>query len=86
VLADALLRLTGGKMFGLFRFAARTFGARTGGQSCVSSIMSVNHLKSACRLNTRMRVSAVNGGATLLFDMVRPGCGAPTHLHAVEEV
>ncbi len=37
---------------------------------------------------TRMRVSAANGGAQLcLFEQwCDPGHGAPTHLHAVEEV
>jgi len=37
---------------------------------------------------TRMRVSAANGGAQLcLFEQwCEPGHGAPTHLHAVEEV
>ena len=37
---------------------------------------------------TRMRVSAVNGAAQLcIFEQwCEPGCGAPTHLHAVEEV
>lgn len=37
---------------------------------------------------TRMRVSAQNGGAQLcLFEQwCEPGHGAPTHLHAVEEV
>ena len=37
---------------------------------------------------TRMRVSAVTGGAQLsIFDQwCDPGLGAPTHLHAVEEV
>jgi quercetin dioxygenase-like cupin family protein len=37
---------------------------------------------------TRMRVSAKNGGAQLcLFEQwCDPGHGAPTHLHAVEEV
>jgi quercetin dioxygenase-like cupin family protein len=37
---------------------------------------------------TRMRVSAKNGGAQLcLFEQwCEPGHGAPTHLHAVEEV
>jgi quercetin dioxygenase-like cupin family protein len=37
---------------------------------------------------TRMRVSARNGGAQLcLFEQwCDPGHGAPTHLHAVEEV
>lgn len=37
---------------------------------------------------TRMRVSAVTGAAQLcLFEQwCDPGCGAPTHLHAVEEV
>ena len=35
-----------------------------------------------------MRVSAVNGAAQLcIFEQwCDPGCGAPTHLHAVEEV
>ena len=39
-------------------------------------------------VNTRMRVSAVNGAAQLcIFEQwCEPGCGAPTHLHAVEEV
>jgi mannose-6-phosphate isomerase-like protein (cupin superfamily) len=39
-------------------------------------------------VNTRMRVSAVNGAAQLcIFEQwCDPGCGAPTHLHAVEEV
>ena len=37
---------------------------------------------------TRMRVSAANGATQLcLFEQwCEPGCGAPTHLHAVEEV
>jgi quercetin dioxygenase-like cupin family protein len=37
---------------------------------------------------TRMRVSAVTGAAQLcIFEQwCDPGCGAPTHLHAVEEV
>ena len=37
---------------------------------------------------TRMRVSAANGGTQLcLFEQwCEPGHGAPTHLHAVEEV
>jgi quercetin dioxygenase-like cupin family protein len=37
---------------------------------------------------TRMRVSALNGAAQLcLFEQwCEPGHGAPTHLHAVEEV
>jgi len=37
---------------------------------------------------TRMRVSAVTGAAQLcIFEQwCEPGCGAPTHLHAVEEV
>jgi quercetin dioxygenase-like cupin family protein len=37
---------------------------------------------------TRMRVSAVNGSVQLcVFEQwCAPGCGAPTHLHAVEEV
>ena len=37
---------------------------------------------------TRMRVSAVTGAAQLcVFEQwCDPGCGAPTHLHAVEEV
>lgn len=37
---------------------------------------------------TRMRVSAINGAAQLcLFEQwCAPGRGAPTHLHAVEEV
>ena len=37
---------------------------------------------------TRMRVSALNGGRQLcIFDQFcDPGLGAPTHLHAVEEV
>ena len=37
---------------------------------------------------TRMRVSAKNGGMQLcLFEQwCEPGHGAPTHLHAVEEV
>ena len=37
---------------------------------------------------TRMRVSAVNGSAQLcVFEQwCEPGRGAPTHLHAVEEV
>src|SRR5262245_35996679 len=39
-------------------------------------------------VNTRMRVSAVTGTAQLsIFEQwCDPGCGAPTHLHAVEEV
>src|SRR3954466_1196481 len=39
-------------------------------------------------VNTRMRVSAVNGAVQLcIFEQwCEPGCGAPTHLHAVEEV
>ena len=39
-------------------------------------------------VNTRMRVSAVMGAAQLcIFEQwCEPGCGAPTHLHAVEEV
>ena len=39
-------------------------------------------------VNTRMRVSALNGAAQLcIFEQwCDPGCGAPTHLHAVEEV
>jgi mannose-6-phosphate isomerase-like protein (cupin superfamily) len=39
-------------------------------------------------VNTRMRVSAVTGAAQLcIFEQwCEPGCGAPTHLHAVEEV
>jgi mannose-6-phosphate isomerase-like protein (cupin superfamily) len=39
-------------------------------------------------VNTRMRVSAVTGAAQLcIFEQwCDPGCGAPTHLHAVEEV
>src|SRR5258705_3126081 len=39
-------------------------------------------------VNTRMRVSAVNGAAQLcIFEQwCEPGGGAPTHLHAVEEV
>lgn len=37
---------------------------------------------------TRMRVSAVTGTAQIcIFEQwCDPGCGAPTHLHAVEEV
>src|SRR5258707_1639939 len=37
---------------------------------------------------TRMRVSAANGGAQLcVFEQwCEPGHGAPTHLHAVEEI
>ena len=37
---------------------------------------------------TRMRVSAVTGAMQLcVFEQwCAPGCGAPTHLHAVEEV
>lgn len=37
---------------------------------------------------TRMRVSAVTGAAQIcVFEQwCDPGCGAPTHLHAVEEV
>jgi mannose-6-phosphate isomerase-like protein (cupin superfamily) len=37
---------------------------------------------------TRMRVSALTGSAQLcVFEQwCDPGCGAPTHLHAVEEV
>lgn len=37
---------------------------------------------------TRMRVSAVTGASQLcIFEQwCDPGCGAPTHLHAVEEV
>jgi len=37
---------------------------------------------------TRMRVSARTGAAQLcIFEQwCEPGCGAPTHLHAVEEV
>jgi mannose-6-phosphate isomerase-like protein (cupin superfamily) len=37
---------------------------------------------------TRMRTSAVTGAAQLcIFEQwCDPGCGAPTHLHAVEEV
>jgi mannose-6-phosphate isomerase-like protein (cupin superfamily) len=37
---------------------------------------------------TRMRVSAVSGTTQLcIFEQwCDPGCGAPTHLHAVEEV
>jgi mannose-6-phosphate isomerase-like protein (cupin superfamily) len=37
---------------------------------------------------TRMRVSAVTGAVQLcIFEQwCEPGCGAPTHLHAVEEV
>src|ERR1700728_3073266 len=37
---------------------------------------------------TRMRVSALNGGRQLcIFDQFcDPGLGAPTHMHAVEEV
>lgn len=37
---------------------------------------------------TRMRVSAVTGAVQLcIFEQwCDPGCGAPTHLHAVEEV
>jgi quercetin dioxygenase-like cupin family protein len=37
---------------------------------------------------TRMRVSAVTGSAQLcIFEQwCDPGCGAPTHLHAVEEI
>ncbi len=37
---------------------------------------------------TRMRISAVTGSAQLcVFEQwCDPGCGAPTHLHAVEEV
>jgi mannose-6-phosphate isomerase-like protein (cupin superfamily) len=39
-------------------------------------------------VNTRMRTSAANGAAQLcLFEQwCEPGQGAPTHLHAVEEV
>jgi mannose-6-phosphate isomerase-like protein (cupin superfamily) len=39
-------------------------------------------------VNTRMRVSAINGAAQLcIFEQwCEPDCGAPTHLHAVEEV
>ena len=39
-------------------------------------------------VRTRMRVSAVNGGVQLcLFEQwCDPGKGAPTHMHAVEEV
>ena len=39
-------------------------------------------------VNTRMRVSAVTGAVQLcIFEQwCEPGCGAPTHLHAVEEV
>ena len=37
---------------------------------------------------TRMRISALTGAAQLcVFEQwCDPGCGAPTHLHAVEEV
>jgi mannose-6-phosphate isomerase-like protein (cupin superfamily) len=37
---------------------------------------------------TRMRISALTGAAQLcIFEQwCGPGCGAPTHLHAVEEV
>ena len=37
---------------------------------------------------TQMRVSAANGAAQLcVFEQwCDPGCGAPTHLHAVEEI
>ena len=39
-------------------------------------------------VTTRMRVSALNGAVQLcVFEQwVEPGKGAPTHLHAVEEV
>jgi mannose-6-phosphate isomerase-like protein (cupin superfamily) len=39
-------------------------------------------------VKTRMRVSAVTGAVQLcIFEQwCEPGCGAPTHLHAVEEV
>ena len=39
-------------------------------------------------VETRMLVSAGNGAAQLcIFEQwCEPGCGAPTHLHAVEEV
>jgi quercetin dioxygenase-like cupin family protein len=39
-------------------------------------------------VRTRMRVSALTGSAQLcIFEQwCDPGCGAPTHLHAVEEV
>jgi len=39
-------------------------------------------------VKTRMRISAVTGAMQLcIFEQwCEPGCGAPTHLHAVEEV
>lgn len=39
-------------------------------------------------VQTRMRVSAVTGSTQLcIFEQwCDPGCGAPTHLHAVEEI
>ena len=39
-------------------------------------------------VQTRMRVSAVTGSTQLcIFEhWCDPGCGAPTHLHAVEEI
>ena len=42
----------------------------------------------AIRCATRMRVSAMTGAAQLcIFEQwCDPGCGAPTHLHAVEEI
>ena len=53
----------------------------------------VDHERQSCEewragVNTRMRVSAVTGAMQLcIFEQwCDPGCGAPTHLHAVEEV
>ena len=53
----------------------------------------IDHEHDACEewregVTTRMRASAVIGTAQLcLFEQwCAPGCGAPTHLHAVEEV
>lgn len=53
----------------------------------------VEHRTQACEdwrpgVATRMLVSAVSGSAQLcIFDQYcQPGLGAPTHLHAVEEV
>jgi len=53
----------------------------------------IDHERQSCEewragVITRMRVSAVTGAMQLcIFEQwCEPGCGAPTHLHAVEEV
>ena len=70
-----------------------TRGAARGNQP-VRSFMRIVDLKEVAAeewrpgVRTRMRASAVNGAAQLcLFEQwCDPGHGAPTHLHAVEEV